>query len=84
LKQLVERRLQVLSFALIFPSEAALALDIGPAFAAARLAGALFERESVASRVGRYRIEHSEKRAEVVEMTLGRGALFKLDVSPFR
>ena len=50
--------------ALVFPAEAALAPDIGPAFAAAGLARALLKREPFALRVGGDRIKTPRRRTD--------------------
>ena len=84
LLELGEGLLQVGVAALVFPREAALAPDVGPSFAAARLARALLEREPVALGIGGDGIEDSEEGAEVIEMTLGCRALLKLDAAPLR
>ena len=68
---------------LIFPAEAFAPPHIGPAVAAAGLAGALFEGEPVSHGVGRYGIEHPQKCTEIVEMTLRGRAFLQLDIAPF-
>ena len=83
LLELGERLVQVLALALVFPGEAALAPDIGPALAAGGLGGALLEGEPLALGVGGDRVILAQQRAQVVEMGLRGGALLDFGGSPF-
>ena len=61
---------EVCVLSLLFPAEAALAPDVGPAFAAGGLGGAFFEGESVAFGVCGDGGVEADERAEVVEVRL--------------
>jgi hypothetical protein len=69
--------------ALVFPAEAILAPDIGPAFAAGGFGDSALKREPVAPGVGGDGVGDVEEAAEVVEMGLGGGALFEVHRAPF-
>ena len=83
LQKLVERRVEVLARAFIFPGEAAAFPDIGPAFAAAGFGGAFFKGEPFAFRIGGDGIGDARQRAKIVEMALRSGALVQLAMLPF-
>ena len=74
---------EVLVLALVFPAEAALAPDVGPALAAGGLGRALLEGEPGALRVGGDGVVEAEQAAEVVEVGLGGRAFLELDRAPF-
>src|SRR3546814_6054184 len=54
----------------ILPAETFAAPDIGPAVAAAGLIRALFEGEPLALAIGGDRVEDTEQRTQIIEMTL--------------
>jgi hypothetical protein len=74
---------QVLALALVFPAEAILAPDIGPAFTAGSFGDATLEGEPFAFGVGGDGRGDVEEVAEVVEMGLGGGAFLELHLPPF-
>ena len=74
-KQLIECSVKVLALALVFPCEAVLAPDVGPAFATGSLRSALLKREPLALGVSRGRLFNIQKAAKIVEMRL-RGRAF--------
>src|SRR3546814_19522362 len=67
----------------ILPAETFAAPDIGPAVAAAGLIRALFEGEPLALAIGGDRVEDTEQRTQIIEMTMRGLALLQLDVLPF-
>jgi hypothetical protein len=66
---------KVLLLALVFPSEAAVLPDVGPAFAACGLRRALLKGEPFSLGVGLDRVIDAEELTEVVEVGLGRAAM---------
>jgi hypothetical protein len=75
--ELLERLLEVLARTLVFPAEAGALPDVGPAFAAAGLGGALLEAIALAVGVGLRRGGLVEQTAQVEEVLLGGGALLE-------
>ncbi len=68
--------------AFVFPGEVAAVPDVGEAFAAAELFGALLEGVGLAGGVGFDRGGDAEGVAEVDEVGLGGGALGEGDAAP--
>ncbi|MFP4062836.1 MAG: hypothetical protein ACLFS2_08595 [Halochromatium sp.] len=81
--ELLEGGEQVLAGAFVFPGEATAPPDIGPAIAAAGLAGAFLEAEPIAVWVSLGGGRLVEQVAEIEEMLLRRGAFLERDVGPF-
>ena len=68
------RLFEVLVFAFIFPSEAALSPNVGPTISAACLGRALLERIGISGWVGVVGFGFAEEVAEVIEVGLGGGS----------
>jgi hypothetical protein len=70
-------------FAFVFPGEAALIPDVGPALAAGLFVGAALEGEALAGGVVFGGGGVAEQAAEVKEVLLGGRAFFELGAAPF-
>ena len=80
--ELRKGRPQVLPPAVVLPAETTALPDIGPALAAGRFGGTLFERVPLALRVGGGRRLLADQIAEIAEMRLRRGTLGQVGRPP--
>ena len=81
--QLIERPVEALAPALVFPAEAAALPDVRPAFAAGGLGGAALEAVPLALGVGVGRLGLVQQLAQVVEVRLRRRPLLEVGRLPF-
>jgi hypothetical protein len=83
LEQLLVCFVQVGVLALVLPRKAAFFPNVGAALSALCLIRAGFKGEKLSGGVGFGRCGVADQGAEVIEMRLGRGAFFQVNVFPF-